>query len=74
MEVLLKVNLHQLLWYLLTHCLLLHQLLSTIKTPNPQSPGPSASLAETEEISKAIESDPDSLHGHSKCNPPLISC
>jgi len=32
-----------------------------MKTPNPESPGPSASLAETEEISKVIERDPDLL-------------
>jgi hypothetical protein len=48
LEVLLKVD--------------LHQLLPAKKTPNPQTAGPSVSLAETEEISKTTERDPDSLH------------
>ena len=43
------MSLHRPLWYLMTPCILNPSTSSTLKTPDPQSPGPSTSLVETEE-------------------------
>lgn len=52
------MSLDRLKWYLLTPCLLFHQLIQ-LETPDPQSPHPSASLLKTEETLEKIKQDPN---------------
>ena len=54
----LQVSLHQLLWYLSSPCLLLHQLLQ-LWGGDPSYPGPSALAVETQWASETIYVDPD---------------
>jgi hypothetical protein len=51
---------------------------SAVKMPDPQLPGPSASLVETEQTPESTYRDPDTSEpageGHIQIDTPLISC
>jgi len=73
-----RTSLHRLLWYLLTTCLPLHQLLQLWRLFT-QAPGPSAFLVESEDTPQNIEGGTQmhlnqKLKEAPKWNTSLISC